>query len=289
MKRNLFALIATAILMLFHAQTIAAAASCEVSTQFSEEAERKPGGSLNEGPPTVHHGTHGSHDQQKMQMPEMKGAHMDHNSRHGGSFFMAPDKMHHLEATYSKDCGIQVFFFNAFTEAIRADRFRAFVTVVPASEDEPELIRFLSPSKNGAILETGIGNTVTRPFDIKLYVKFPETDEPELFSIKVKAGHAAAVKADTTAALAIKNGNLVGSKVVRVKQGQTVELRWSSDEAVELHLHGYDIVAKPKPGAPAVMRFKAHATGRYPVTAHGHGHGDGHAENTMLYLEVHPN
>jgi hypothetical protein len=87
----------------------------------------------------------------------------------------------------------------------------------------------------------------------------------------------------------IKNRKLVGTNVVRVKEGQAVELRWSSDEAVELHLHGYDVVAKVKPGAPRVMGFTAHATGRYPVTMHGHSHGGGHSEKTLLYLEVHPN
>jgi hypothetical protein len=223
-----------------------------------------------------------------MPMPAMKGAHMDHNDRHGGAFFMAPDKMHHLEAAYSERCGLQVFFYNAFTEAIRADRFRAFVMVVPAKEDEAELIRFLSPSADGAILETGIGNTVSRPFDMNLYVKFPEADDPELFTVKVKAAQTAAAKADATAELMIMGKKLMGSKVVRVTEGQTVELRWTADEAVELHLHGYDIETKVNPGAPASMRFTAHATGRYPVTMHGHSHGGGHSEKTLLYLEVHP-
>lgn len=95
-------------------------------------------------------------------------------------------------------------------------------------------------------------------------------------------------KADAVAELAIAQGKLSGKNVVRVTEGQIVELRWSSDTATELHLHGYDVVARPKPGAPAVMRFKAHATGRYPVTVHGHAHGGGHTEKTMLYLEVHP-
>lgn len=96
-------------------------------------------------------------------------------------------------------------------------------------------------------------------------------------------------KADAVAELSILQGKLSGKNVVRVTEGQIVELRWSSDRVTELHLHGYDIVAKPKPGAPAVMRFKAHATGRYPVTVHGHAKGGGHTEKTMLYLEVHPN
>ncbi len=268
------------------------AASCREPVSIVDAAERKPGGALYKGPAKEHHGSHSAHTAhggQAMKRPEMKGAHMDHDSRHGGAFFMAPDKMRHLEAVFSERCGLQVFFFNAFTEPIRADRFRAFVIAVPESVDEAEAIRFLAPTEDGAILETEIGDTVSRPLDLKLYVKFPESDEPELFTVKVKAASAAENKADAAVELAINNQRIAGSNVVRVKEGQTVELRWSTDEAVELHLHGYDVVAKAKPGASAVMRFKAHATGRYPVTIHGHSHGSGHSEKTLLYLEVHPN
>lgn len=107
------------------------------------------------------------------------------------------------------------------------------------------------------------------------------------------AVYAGEPKPDAVAELVIKKRALVGKNTFRVTQGQTVELRWSADEAVELHLHGYDVLANVKPDAPAVMRFKAHATGRYPVTVHGfggtHSHGGGHSEKTMLYLEVYPN
>ncbi len=293
MKRLITVLGVLVICALPESEGVAAdAKSCRVPVSIVDAAERKPGGALYKGPAKEHHGSHGSHathGDQAMKRPEMKGAHMDHDSRHGGAFFMAPDKMRHLEAVFSERCGLQVFFYNAFTEPIRADRFRAFVIAVPESEDEAETIRFLSSTEDSAILETEIGDTVSRPFDLKLYVKFPESDEPELFTVKVKAARAAANKADATVELAIKSRKIAGSNVVRVKEGQTVELRLSTDEAVELHLHGYDVVAKAKPGASAVMRFKAHATGRYPVTIHGHSHGSGRSEKTLLYLEVHPN
>ena len=94
------------------------------------------------------------------------------------------------------------------------------------------------------------------------------------------------------AEIAIKDRKVVGSNVVRVLEGQSVELHWTTDETVDLHLHGYDIETKAKPGAPATMTFKAHATGRYPVTAHGfgdsHSHGGSHSEQTLFYVEVHP-
>jgi len=125
------------------------------------------------------------HNDHEKQMMQMKGAHMDHSPRQGGSFFMAPDKMHHLEGVYSAKCGLRLFFYNAFTQPIRADRFKAFIRIVPQKEDEPEVLRFLEPSKDGSILQATIGGDVSPPFDIEALVKFPQSDEPQLFTIKV--------------------------------------------------------------------------------------------------------
>lgn len=87
-------------------------------------------------------------------------------------------------------------------------------------------------------------------------------------------------------ALDIHNGHVAaGKRTVRVTEGDRVELRWTTDEAVELHLHGYDIRLDLNPGAPRTMTFEAHATGRFPVGIHGSG---GHGHGALLYLEVHP-
>ncbi len=86
--------------------------------------------------------------------------------------------------------------------------------------------------------------------------------------------------------LAIRGGVLPGGQhVVRVQQGDDVTLRWTSDGAVAIHLHGYDIEAKLRPGAPTEMTFRARATGRFPITIHGQGKDH---ERTLGYVEVHP-
>jgi hypothetical protein len=86
-------------------------------------------------------------------------------------------------------------------------------------------------------------------------------------------------------------------RVLRVVQGEIVEIHWTTDEEISLHLHGYDIEMTVKPDAPAIMSLEASATGRFPITSHSLG---GHApepgpmqlkkpgENVLLYLEVHP-
>ena len=154
-------------------------AACVPKLHITDEAEKKPGGAHYKGSVVAHHNDH------EKQMMQMKGAHMDHSPRQGGSFFMAPDKMHHLEGVYSAKCGLRLFFYNAFTQPIRADRFKAFIRIVSQKEDEPEVLRFLEPSKDGSILQATIGGDVSPPFDIEALVKFPQSDEPQLFTIKV--------------------------------------------------------------------------------------------------------
>ena len=85
--------------------------------------------------------------------------------------------------------------------------------------------------------------------------------------------------------LAIHNGRLPeDQRVVRVQQGDDVTLRWTTDQPLTLHLHGYDIEETLAPGTPAAMRFTARATGRFPIEAHD-ARG---AKRTIGYLEVHP-
>lgn len=75
-----------------------------------------------------------------------------------------------------------------------------------------------------------------------------------------------------------------GSPVIRLKQGEPVELRFSSDRPMALHLHGYRIETAVAPDRPAVIRFMARAAGRFALDTHGAD--DRHA--TLLYIEVHP-
>jgi hypothetical protein len=84
--------------------------------------------------------------------------------------------------------------------------------------------------------------------------------------------------------LALKDGRLPESqRVLRVRQGDDVTLRWTTDRPVTLHFHGYDLEAKLVPQTPVELRFTARATGRFPLEIHGPG-----MERTVGHLEVHP-
>ena len=85
--------------------------------------------------------------------------------------------------------------------------------------------------------------------------------------------------------LALRDGQLPEDRrVVRVRQGDEVTLRWTTDRPLTVHLHGYDIEAKLSPGVPVSIRFTARATGRFAIEVHG----DRREEHIVAYLEVHP-
>lgn len=78
-----------------------------------------------------------------------------------------------------------------------------------------------------------------------------------------------------------------GTGVVRVTQGDQIELHWTSNEATELHLHGYNVRTRVDENGAAVMSIDARAAGRFAIESHGFG-ADHHAEKTLIYLEVLP-
>jgi hypothetical protein len=92
-------------------------------------------------------------------------------------------------------------------------------------------------------------------------------------------------------AITIKNRKVEpAQKLIRVTRGDALELEFSTDEAAELHLHGYDKLIKVAPSAPAVLRLDATIAGRFSIEAHGFAsHTSGQRRNiVLLYLEVHP-
>ena len=72
-------------------------------------------------------------------------------------------------------------------------------------------------------------------------------------------------------------------RTIRVTEGDSVEIEFTSDRKLTLHLHGIDIETTVAPGKPTVMRFDATVAGRFPVEAHGTG-----AHAGLVYVEVYP-
>ncbi len=75
-----------------------------------------------------------------------------------------------------------------------------------------------------------------------------------------------------------------GAPVLRLVQGEAVELRVASDRPAVLHLHGYRIETRVTPEATAVMAFTARAAGRFAVETHA---ANGR-HVALFYVEVYP-
>jgi hypothetical protein len=74
-------------------------------------------------------------------------------------------------------------------------------------------------------------------------------------------------------------------RLIRVRQGDIVRLRWRTDRPITVHLHGYDIEQTVAPGTAAEMTFTARATGRFPIHVHdAHAHEDA----PLVRIEVYP-
>ena len=112
-----------------------------------------------------------------------------------------------------------------------------------------------------------------------------------LAMLTIGAASAVAQTPEAVFDLKVEKGKVAPSmRLIRVKQGDAVKLRWTTDRPMVLHLHGYDIETKVEPGAVAEMAFAARATGRFPVEEHkpdakgGHSHG----EAPLVRIEVRP-
>ena len=60
-------------------------------------------------------------------------------------------------------------------------------------------------------------------------------------------------------------------RTIEFESGDTVRLRFTSDVAEEVHIHGYDKYVQVPAGSSARTRFKADAEGIFEVEAHSTG------------------
>jgi len=103
---------------------------------------------------------------------------------------------------------------------------------------------------------------------------------------------APALAAELTFDIKIERGRVPDTmRLIRVNEGDIVKLRWTSDQPLVLHLHGYDIEKRVVAGAVTELAFTAYATGRFPIHVHAQGAGaGGHAREDapLAIIEVYP-
>src|SRR6266699_3234782 len=98
--------------------------------------------------------------------------------------------------------------------------------------------------------------------------------------------------AELTFDIRIEGGRIPDTmRLIRVHEGDSVKLRWTSDRPLTLHLHGYDIEKRVLTDAVTELSFTANATGRFPLEIHGQGAAGGgaaHEGAPLAVIEVYP-
>lgn len=78
------------------------------------------------------------------------------------------------------------------------------------------------------------------------------------------------------------------AQVISIPLGSNVQLRLTTPEPTELHLHGYDLSVAAGPQMVAVMTFHAEHAGRFAIVSHGGDDLLGRGEKSLAYIEVVP-
>jgi len=106
------------------------------------------------------------------------------------------------------------------------------------------------------------------------------------------AGSAGSRAAELTFDIRVERGRIPDNmRLIRVKQGDVVTLRWTTDRPLVVHLHGYDIEQRIAAGSVTELAFTAFATGRFPIHLHAPGEGAAaHANEDapLVTVEVYP-
>lgn len=73
---------------------------------------------------------------------------------------------------------------------------------------------------------------------------------------------------------------------LRVSQGDTVRLTFTSDEPGEVHLHGYDLTAPVSPEHPGELEFEATTAGAFGINFHVFGDDPLHSDPVSVASET---
>jgi hypothetical protein len=121
----------------------------------------------------------------KMPLRSTRDAHGDHDPKHGGVLFMAPDGWHHLEGVLHSPYEFRLYLYDDFTQPISAAPFErgSWIEVSSRHARTQSPIRLeLSMSAESDCLEARIPDEVTGPLEVELRLRFAGRDEPELFN-----------------------------------------------------------------------------------------------------------
>ena len=121
-------------------------------------------------------------------------AHGDHNPKHGGVFFMAPDNWHHIEGTYPGAGRFRVYVYDDFSKplsAALARKVRGRVVTKEAFDPKTGTTRELASTplvlaRNGAFLEARM-ESLALPAKMTVKISFTSDDKESRFDFAFPA------------------------------------------------------------------------------------------------------
>ncbi len=121
-------------------------------------------------------------------------AHGDHNPKHGGIFFMAPDNWHHLEGTYPAAGRFRVYVYDDFSKPLstaQVRKVRGRVVTKEAFDPKTGTTRELASTplvlaRNGAFLEARI-ESLALPAKLTAKISFTSDDKESRFDFAFPA------------------------------------------------------------------------------------------------------
>jgi hypothetical protein len=121
-------------------------------------------------------------------------AHGDHNPKHGGVFFMAPDNWHHLEGTYPAAGRFRVYVYDDYSKPLslaQARKVRARVVTKEAFDPKAGTTRELASTplvlaRNGAFFEARL-DPLPLPAKLTAKISFSSDDKESRFDFTFPA------------------------------------------------------------------------------------------------------
>lgn len=130
----------------------------------------------------------GSQHQEHHSSKAKKRPHADHNPKHGGEFFMSPDKFHHLEGAMATPTEFRIYLYDDHTEPIPALPFKngAKVQVQKVGPDGREtgvpVDLSVNIDKTGSYLISNVPMELVFPLYFTVWMNFSGEKEPDLFN-----------------------------------------------------------------------------------------------------------
>lgn len=128
-----------------------------------------------------------------MKLEEVKGgkvAHADHNPKHGGVFFMAPDNWHHLEGTLASDHELRIYVYDNFTQPTKTDDISGELKAQPVNDQDEAVGQPVTvpikPVQGKPYLIARLPENIKPPYQTEARLQFPKQKEKFLFNFDFK-------------------------------------------------------------------------------------------------------